>query len=221
MDVLAMHCAALPAARAVGFKGTEALCRPFEFDVLFTVPAGTDVRAAINAPATLTLQRGADSPPMCWHGVFVRLRLLRESADRALYHGSLVPRLWLQRHAWSGQPIRLGSMFTVTNPSAIPMIRLWLFPYRYFSPASAAIHPSQSNQSGVTLNAARSRSRVHPAPVSLRRRSTMICSSSSPFLGITPDRGVPSSPAAVTPNNLLPGGCVSTASRTSPRAAAR
>ncbi|WP_437905600.1 type VI secretion system tip protein TssI/VgrG [Sorangium sp. So ce327] len=94
-----MHCAALPAARAVGFKGTEALCRPFEFDVLFTVPAGTDVRAAINARATLTLQRGADSPPMCWHGVFVRLRLLRESADRALYHGSLVPRLWLQRHS--------------------------------------------------------------------------------------------------------------------------
>ncbi|CAN98647.1 rhs family protein [Sorangium cellulosum So ce56] len=99
VDVLAMHCAALPAARAVGFKGTEALCRPFEFDVLFTVPAGTDVRAAINARATLTLQRGADAPPMCWHGVFVRLRLLRESADRALYHGSLVPRLWLQRHS--------------------------------------------------------------------------------------------------------------------------
>ncbi|XXV05852.1 hypothetical protein WMF24_44970 [Sorangium sp. So ce1335] len=35
-----MHCAALPTARAVGFEGTEALCRPFEFDVLFTVPAG-------------------------------------------------------------------------------------------------------------------------------------------------------------------------------------
>ncbi|WP_437505811.1 type VI secretion system Vgr family protein [Sorangium sp. So ce1099] len=94
-----MHCAALPTARAIGFKGTEALCRPFEFDVLFTMPAGTDVRAAVAAPATLTLQRGGDLPPMCWHGVFVRLRLIRELADRALYQGSLVPRLWLQRHS--------------------------------------------------------------------------------------------------------------------------
>ncbi|WP_437896480.1 type VI secretion system Vgr family protein [Sorangium sp. So ce124] len=94
-----MHCAALPAARAVGFKGTEALCRPFELDILFTVPAGTDVRAAVTASATLTLQRGGNLPPMCWHGVFVRLRLLRESGERALYQGSLMPRLWLQRHS--------------------------------------------------------------------------------------------------------------------------
>ncbi|KYF76477.1 hypothetical protein BE11_36700 [Sorangium cellulosum] len=94
-----MHCAALPTARAVGFKGTEALCRPFEFDVLFTVPAGTDVRAAVAAPATLTLLRGGDLQPMCWHGVFARLRLIRDLADRALYQGSLVPRLWLQRYS--------------------------------------------------------------------------------------------------------------------------
>ncbi|WP_437634219.1 type VI secretion system Vgr family protein [Sorangium sp. So ce854] len=94
-----MHCAALPTARAIGFRGSEALCRPFEFDVLFTVPAGTDVRKAVAAQATLTLLRGGELPPMCWHGVFARLRLIRESADRALYQGSLVPRLWLQRHS--------------------------------------------------------------------------------------------------------------------------
>lgn len=99
VDVLSMQCASLPTARVVGFKGTEVLCRPFEIEVLFTVPVGTDVRVAVAAPATLTLQRGGDAPPMCWHGVFVRLRLLRESADRALYLGTLVPRLWLQRHS--------------------------------------------------------------------------------------------------------------------------
>ncbi|AUX27553.1 hypothetical protein SOCEGT47_081470 [Sorangium cellulosum] len=98
-DVLSMQCASLPTARVMGFKGTEALCRPFEIEVLFTVPTGTDVRGAVAAPATLALQRGGDAPPMCWHGVFVRLRLLRESADRALYLGALVPRLWLQRHS--------------------------------------------------------------------------------------------------------------------------
>lgn len=98
-DVLALHCASLPAARVMGFKGAEALCRPFEFDVLFTVPAGTDVRGAIGASATLTLQRTANAEPMCWHGVLVRLRVLRESAERALYQGVLVPRLWLQRYS--------------------------------------------------------------------------------------------------------------------------
>ncbi|WP_159398011.1 type VI secretion system Vgr family protein [Sorangium cellulosum] len=98
-DIFAIHCASLPAARLAGFKGVEALCRPFEFDVLFTVPAGTDVRAAVGAAATLTMDRGGDKPPMCWHGVFARLRLLRESAEGALYLGLLVPRLWFMRHS--------------------------------------------------------------------------------------------------------------------------
>jgi type VI secretion system secreted protein VgrG len=97
-DVFSIHCDALEGAKLAGFKGIEALNRPFELDVFFTVPVGTDVKTAIGARATLTADRADDRGPMCWHGVFAKLRLLHETAERALYRAALVPKLWLLRH---------------------------------------------------------------------------------------------------------------------------
>lgn len=97
IDVFTCHFASLPAARLVGFKGTEALSRPFEFDIFFTVPVGTDVRAAIGSRATLSMDRKTGAA-MHWQGVLVRFRLLHETRERALYQGLLVPKLWLLRH---------------------------------------------------------------------------------------------------------------------------
>ncbi|MBI4955028.1 MAG: type VI secretion system tip protein VgrG [Myxococcales bacterium] len=102
VDVFTLHCSAVQSARLVGFRGTEILNRPFELDVFFTVPEGTDMRSAIGAAATLTANRADDTPVLAWHGLFVRLRLVHQTAERALYHGLLVPKLWLlQQHARS------------------------------------------------------------------------------------------------------------------------
>ena len=99
IDLFAINCGALKEARLVGFKGTELLGRPYEIDVFFTVPAGTDVRSAVGTRATITATRGEDAEALAWHGVFARLRLLHQTAERALYRGVLVPKTWLLRHS--------------------------------------------------------------------------------------------------------------------------
>ncbi len=102
IDVFSIHCEALGDAKLAGWKGVEALSRPFEFDVFFTVPVGTDVRGAVGARATLTADRDDGREPMQWHGLLAAVRLLHETAERALYRASLVPGLWLlQQHVRS------------------------------------------------------------------------------------------------------------------------
>ncbi|MBK8259620.1 MAG: type VI secretion system tip protein VgrG [Polyangiaceae bacterium] len=95
IDVFSVQCEALDSIKLVGFKGTEVLNRPFEVDVFFTVPVGTDVKGAIGARATVTADRDDGRGAMAWHGVFAGIRLLHETAERALYRGALVPQLWL------------------------------------------------------------------------------------------------------------------------------
>ncbi|MEZ4296543.1 MAG: type VI secretion system tip protein TssI/VgrG [Polyangiaceae bacterium] len=97
-DVFAIHGDALEGARLAGFRGTERLGRPFEFDIFFTIPTGTDVKSAVGSRATLTADRDDGRGPMRWHGIFAALRLLHETAERSLYRGLLVPRLWLLAH---------------------------------------------------------------------------------------------------------------------------
>ncbi len=98
-DVFTLNCQALTSAKLVGFKGTEYLSRPFQFDVFFTVPTATDVRAALGAPASLQADRGDGFQPMYWHGMFARLRLLHQTDEWTLYSATLVPRLWRLRHS--------------------------------------------------------------------------------------------------------------------------
>ncbi len=97
IDVFSIQCDALDAAKLVGFKATEVLNRPFEVELFFTVPVGTDVRSAIGGRATLTADRGDGRGPMCWHGLLASIRLLHETGERALYRAALVPKLWLLR----------------------------------------------------------------------------------------------------------------------------
>ncbi|MBW2527963.1 MAG: type VI secretion system tip protein VgrG [Deltaproteobacteria bacterium] len=99
VDVFSLNCASLTDARLVGFKGTERIGRPYELQLYLTVPAGTDVRAAVGTRATLTADRGQDGEPMCWHGVLARMRMLRHVAERVLYRATLVPKLWTLRHS--------------------------------------------------------------------------------------------------------------------------
>jgi type VI secretion system secreted protein VgrG len=97
-DVFSFQCDALDGARLAGFKGVEVLNRPFEIDVFFTVPTGTDVRSAVGARASLVADRDDGRGPVLWHGVLAAVRLLHETAERALYRALLVPRVWLLSH---------------------------------------------------------------------------------------------------------------------------
>src|SRR5438132_579527 len=94
-DVFSLHCSPLSTAKLVGFRGTEQLSQPFQFNVYFTVPEGTDVKSAIGAQATLSANRDDTGATLAWHGMFVSLRLLHQTRERALYHGLMVPKLWL------------------------------------------------------------------------------------------------------------------------------
>ena len=102
IDVFSIHCDALDDARLVGFKGTEWLSRPFELDLFFTVPVGTEMKSAIGERATVTADRADGRGPLCWHGILAGIRLLHETGERALFRASLVPALWLlQQHVRS------------------------------------------------------------------------------------------------------------------------
>jgi uncharacterized protein involved in type VI secretion and phage assembly len=96
-DVFSIQCDALDGAKLVGFKATEVLSRPFEVELFFTAPVGTDVRSAIGGRATLTADRDDGRGPMCWHGLLASIRLLHETGERALYRAALVPKLWFLR----------------------------------------------------------------------------------------------------------------------------
>ncbi|RLB64422.1 MAG: type VI secretion system tip protein VgrG [Deltaproteobacteria bacterium] len=81
--------------RLVAFSGHEALCRPYRFDLHFTVERRTalDLAAGIGARATLTLQR-EEGLACVFHGILSQLDLLVQTPEWALYRASLVPALW-------------------------------------------------------------------------------------------------------------------------------
>ncbi|MCC6523161.1 MAG: type VI secretion system tip protein VgrG [Polyangiaceae bacterium] len=99
-DLLTLTCSKLQDLSLVGFRGTEAVSRPYEFDLFFTVPVGTAVRSAVGERATLKVDRGDGSAPVIVHGVLANAKLLHQAAERALYQALLVPRLWMLRHFW-------------------------------------------------------------------------------------------------------------------------
>lgn len=95
-----LKCDKLTDAVFVGFRGKEQISRPYEYEIFFTVPSGTSVRAAVGERATIRGQRAIGVDPVVIHGVLANIRLLHQSGERALYGGLLVPRLWLLRHFW-------------------------------------------------------------------------------------------------------------------------
>lgn len=99
-DVFTLKCGKLEAASFVGFRGTEYVSKPYEFDLFFTVPTGTAVRSAVGERATIRGERAEGSEPFVLHGVLASVRLLHQTSERALYQAVLVPRAWLLRQSW-------------------------------------------------------------------------------------------------------------------------
>lgn len=81
--------------RIESFKGTETMCRPYEFDIQFTVIGSdeTDLAKVIGSNAKLKLAR-ADENPHVINGVIASIRLLIQTTEWALYEATVVPKLW-------------------------------------------------------------------------------------------------------------------------------
>jgi type VI secretion system secreted protein VgrG len=99
-DVFTISTSGLPeGARVVGFRGHEAISRPYAFEIYVTVASEEshelDLGDAVSSKATLTLDRQDGRPPFAFHGILAEVSLIHEMGGRALVRALLVPRLWL------------------------------------------------------------------------------------------------------------------------------
>lgn len=95
---------AVPAtAQVVGFRGTEALTRPYVFDIYVATvgPIEIEPATAVGLPATLTLDPSAGvlsflsgGPPVSYAGVIGRFQIVRATETSTLYKVTLVAKLW-------------------------------------------------------------------------------------------------------------------------------
>ncbi|WP_437292825.1 type VI secretion system Vgr family protein [Sorangium sp. So ce426] len=119
-DGFSLSCSALASVAFIGFRGTEHVSQPYEFELFFSVPTSTDVRKAVGERATVRASRGDGKDPLVVHGVIASVRLLHQNAERALYQALLVPKLWFLRHFWrshvfTNQPVKEFLSATLQN----------------------------------------------------------------------------------------------------------
>jgi len=97
-DVFFISSSALPdATRVAGFRGTEGVSRPYQFELYLLLGAEgqeLDLADAIGAKAKLRIDRDDGRPPFVFHGIFAAFELLHEFGERSLFHATLVPQLW-------------------------------------------------------------------------------------------------------------------------------
>ncbi|WP_437552174.1 type VI secretion system tip protein TssI/VgrG [Sorangium sp. So ce295] len=94
-------------ARVVGFRGVEAISRPYRFEIFLSIPSegddDTDFAEMVGAKARLSIDRQSDTtPPYVFAGMLAGVDLLHEFGGRALLRAVLVPRLWgltLSKHS--------------------------------------------------------------------------------------------------------------------------
>ncbi|HLM73152.1 MAG TPA: contractile injection system protein, VgrG/Pvc8 family, partial [Polyangiaceae bacterium] len=107
-DLITIQCDVLPpSTRVAGFRGTEAISRPYEIEVFLLMQGEEsedwDLDSAIGQKAAVVIDRKADAiPPFILSGIFASMELLHEYGGRALLRGVIVPKLWtlsLSRHS--------------------------------------------------------------------------------------------------------------------------
>ena len=107
-DLITISSSVLPdAARVIGFRGFEAISRPYELEIFVSLAQELgdeiDLADGIGAKARLVIDRADPrSPPFAFAGVFANLEILHAFDGRILLRATLVPRLWqlgLSRHS--------------------------------------------------------------------------------------------------------------------------
>jgi len=120
MDIFTIRSSGIPAdARVLQFRGSEALSRPYVFDVHFTVAGDeeVDLADALHAKTSLFINRSDGAEPVAYHGVLASVRLVRAVRGNALYLARIVPSLWL---------LSLSKHSRVFTKRSIPDIITWI-----------------------------------------------------------------------------------------------
>ncbi|MFO0550450.1 MAG: type VI secretion system tip protein TssI/VgrG [Polyangiaceae bacterium] len=114
--IFTLSCSAIPPnARVAGFRGSEKISQPYQFDVYFSVdldpmlPLDIDLADAVYAKATLTIHLG-NEPAFSYSGILSTVRLVRATETAVLFHARLVPQVWqltLTKHSriWTKKSI--------------------------------------------------------------------------------------------------------------------
>jgi type VI secretion system secreted protein VgrG len=107
-DLITISSSGLPeSARVIGFRGFEALSRPYEIEIFISLQGddgdNVDLADGIGAKAKLVIDRTDDKlPPYTFVGILASVELLHAAVGRTLLRVVLVPRLWqlgLSRHS--------------------------------------------------------------------------------------------------------------------------
>lgn len=98
-DFFSFSSSGLPdSTRVLGFRGTEALSRPYVFEIYLSVPSeesgDIDLDDVVGAKGTLRAQREDDGEEYLIHGVFSGIELVHQVGAGAMFHATLVPRFW-------------------------------------------------------------------------------------------------------------------------------
>ncbi|MFO0758392.1 MAG: type VI secretion system tip protein TssI/VgrG [Byssovorax sp.] len=97
-DSISLSSSAVPrGATVVGFRGEEALSRPYRVEIFLSISGGEDLhlREAIGAAARLSIDaHDGAAPPFCFAGILAGIELLHAHGESALFRLILVPRLF-------------------------------------------------------------------------------------------------------------------------------
>jgi type VI secretion system secreted protein VgrG len=122
VDQISLSSSALPrGARVVGFKGDEAISRPYRFEVFVTLGDADELPldAAIGARARLTIDPyDGKHPAFAFTGIVASVELLHAHAGSSLLRVVIVPRLFL---------LGLSRHSRVFTKASVPSILLAIF----------------------------------------------------------------------------------------------
>jgi type VI secretion system secreted protein VgrG len=99
-DLITISSSVLPrSVRVLGFRGTEAISRPYEVEIFLVLPQELgeefDLADAVGAKAKLVLDRGQlGVPPFVFAGVFANVEVIHAYDAQIVLRALLVPRLW-------------------------------------------------------------------------------------------------------------------------------
>ncbi len=98
-DIFKIDSSGLPdGALVVGFRGSEGISRPYVFELFLNVVSSEespfDLADAVNAKATLTIDRQDGKAPFLFNGIFSELENIHEMDGRAIVRAVMVPKLW-------------------------------------------------------------------------------------------------------------------------------
>jgi type VI secretion system secreted protein VgrG len=104
-DSFVINCGALPeGTRVMGFRGVEAISKPYCFEIYVSVHRGlgdtVDLDDALGSRVALEVVRHVDllemvrSTPFRFQGIVSALELVNEMADRTVLRVTMVPQLW-------------------------------------------------------------------------------------------------------------------------------